>query len=217
MIPDKFVRIAIVDDHSLFRKGLINLILSFNPSYSISIEAENGYDLLEQLQTKPLPHILIMDLSMPKMDGFELAQQLRLKYPTLPILVVSMIHQEMAVMRMLRVGVKGYLSKDINPDELSQAIKSILNNDYHYTDILTGRLLNFIATPVQNDYKELSERELIFLKLLCSEYTYQEIADKMSLSVKTVDGYRASLFIRFNTKTRTGLVLYGIKNGLVMI
>lgn len=213
------IKIAIVDDHALFRKGLIGMIQSFSSTYSIHIEAENGVDLLSDLHLDDLPDLVIMDISMPKMDGFELTRQLSIRFPELPILVVSMIHQENAIIRMLRLGVKGYVSKDIDPEELHAAIENVVKKQYHYTDFVTGKLIHSALStyPPQNYTLTLTEREIVFLRHASSEDTYQQIADKMFLSIKTIDGYRASLFDKFRVKSRTGLVLYGIKNGLISL
>ncbi len=220
MIPQIPVHIAVVDDHSLFRKGLIHLIRSFDARYHIGFEAGSGEDILQQLKASPAaPDLLIMDMNMPHMDGFELAEALKTAHPDLKMLVVSMINREEAVIRMLRTGVKGYLSKDIEPAELHRAMESVLNKGYYYTDFITGKLIDAIH---RNDRPELypvsqtlSDRELHFLQLACSEDTYQQIADKMFLSIKTIDGYRASLFEKLNVKSRSGLVLYGVRSGLV--
>lgn len=217
-MPPKTVHIAVVDDHNLFRKGLINLILSFDARYAISIETDRGETLLQRMANEPLPDLLIMDMNMPQMDGAELTAILRERYPELKILVVSMISKEETIIRMLRLGIKGYLSKDINPDELHHAIESILNKGFYYTDFITGKLLDAMhktQSPFHETNHSLNDRELQFLQLACSDDTYQQIADKMFLSIKTIDGYRASLFEKLNVKSRSGLVLYGIKSGLV--
>lgn len=217
-MPPKTVHIAVVDDHNLFRKGLINLILSFDGRYAVSIETDRGETLLQRLAHEPLPDLVIMDMNMPQMDGTELTQRLRERYPELKILVVSMISKEETIIRMLRLGIKGYLSKDINPEELHHAIESVLNKGYYYTDFITGKLLDAMhkaQSPFNETNSTLNEREMQFLQLACSDDTYQQIADKMFLSIKTIDGYRASLFEKLNVKSRSGLVLYGIKSGLV--
>jgi len=217
------INIAVVDDHALFRKGLINLIQSFDGNYSICVEAENGNDLLQKLdKAEHAPHMVIMDMNMPQMDGFELGKRLKTQYPDLHVLVVSMIHKEESIIRMLRIGVKGYLSKDIDPDELHTAIQSVMNKGYYYTDFITGKLLDNISKTDKHPRAlepevVLNDRELQFLQLACSEDTYQQIADKMFLSIKTIDGYRASLFEKLNVKSRSGLVLFGVKAGLVSL
>lgn len=220
-MPLKTIHIAVVDDHNLFRKGLINLLHSFDGRYAVTIETDSGETLLQHLAEAPLPDLLIMDMNMPKMDGAELAGILRDKYPQLKILVVSMVGKEETIIHMLRLGIKGYLSKDIDPEELHHAIDSILNKGYYYTDFITGKLLDAMQKQQNSPFHEvnstLNDRELQFLQLACSDDTYQQIADKMFLSIKTIDGYRASLFEKLNVKSRSGLVLYGVKSGLVTL
>ena len=218
-MPPSPVHIAVVDDHALFRKGLINLILSFDSNYCISIEAENGIELLKKLEMGVQADVVILDLNMPKMDGFELARALNREHPNVKLLVVSMFSSEVTIIRMLRLGVKGYVSKDIDPQELHQAIQSVYTNKYHYTDFITGSLLNNLdyTDDAHTHSETLTDKEILFVQHACSEDTYQEIANKMFLSVKTIDGYRASVFDKLKIRSRAGLVLYGIKSGLVKI
>ncbi|OFZ67636.1 MAG: DNA-binding response regulator [Bacteroidetes bacterium RIFCSPHIGHO2_02_FULL_44_7] len=209
----KHLRIAVVDDHRLYRKGLINLIGSLGEHFKVLLEAGNGQEFIEQLATSEQPDLVILDVEMPVMDGIETATYLQFNFPALPILVISMIEDEGTLIRMLKLGVKGYLSKDVEPAELKEALLSISQKGYYYTDLLTGKLilsLNADTTPTQL----LNDRELRFIELCCSEYTYKEIADLMFLSPKTIDGYRAVLFEKLGVKSRVGLVLHAIKNGL---
>jgi DNA-binding NarL/FixJ family response regulator len=132
-----------------------------------------------------------------------------------------MIEKEEAIVRMLKLGVKGYLCKDVEPKQLEEAIIAILNKGYYYTDFITGKLLHSLRNDhmvngkVSASLQNLSDRESTFLKLVCTDQTYQEIAAKMFLSPKTIDGYRESLFEKFNVKSRVGLALFAVKNGLV--
>jgi len=211
------VNIAVVDDHTLFRKGLVNLITGLDENYKVTWEAQNGKECLVRLNDGDMPDLLMMDVSMPVMDGYALAAELKRKHPELPILVVSMVEKEEALIRMLRLGIRGYLSKDIEPDELNGAIRSVLNKGYYYTDHVTGKLIHALQGNAAPAVPALTEREMQFLSLACSEDTYKEIADKMFLSVKTVDSYRMNLFEKLNIRSRTGMVLYAIRNGLVKI
>lgn len=213
------LRIAVVDDHTLFRSGLINLIKSFGAAYDVVFEANNGKEFLIELQKKPDLNIAIMDMNMPEMNGFETAMELQKNYPDIKILIITMLEEEQTLIKMLKHGVRGYLSKDVEPKELKEAIDTIATKGFYYTDHLTGKLINALKFPESNGNKEeiLNDRELKFLQLACSEYTYKEIADIMFLSVKTIDGYRNSLFEKLQVKSRVGLVLYAIKNNLVKV
>lgn len=216
------VKLALVDDHTLFRKGLISLIEMVSSNYSILFEADNGLQLQEKLDPNNQPDIILMDITMPGMDGFESVQWLTEKFPLIKILVVSMIEKEETIVRMLKLGVKGYLCKDVEPKELGQALSAVMNKGFYYTDFITGKLVHSLQHAQEdneksNSMKLMTEREKDFLQLACSEYTYNEIAAKMFLSPKTIDGYRDSLFEKLNVKSRVGLALYAVKHGLVKL
>jgi len=222
------MRLALVDDHTLFRKGLINLIDLVCPDCEIVFEADNGIDLQQKLTKNNEPDILLMDINMPKMDGFATMDWLNENFPLVKVLVVSMIEKEESIVRMLKLGVKGYLSKDVEPQVLGEALNAIMNKGFYYTDFITGRLIHALngkdngndnaKDKTKNDaMKLMNDREKNFLQLACSELTYNEIAAKMFLSPKTVDGYRNSLFEKFNVKSRVGLALFAVKHGLVKL
>jgi two-component system, NarL family, invasion response regulator UvrY len=216
------LKLGIVDDHKLFRKGMITLIDLAYPKCEILFEADNGLDLQNKLLKKNLPEIIIMDVNMPGMDGFASAQWLKENYPEIKVLVVSMVEKEETIVRMLKLGVKGYLSKDVEPQELGEALRSIMNRGFYYTDYLTGKLVMSIQSDGTGKQKinilpQINDREKLFLELACSELTYNEIADKMFLSPKTIDGYRNSLFEKLNVKSRVGLALYAVRHGMVSL
>jgi two-component system, NarL family, invasion response regulator UvrY len=218
------MRLALVDDHTLFRKGLINLIELVCSNCQIIFEADNGLDLQQKLAPANEPDILLMDINMPKMDGFATVQWLNENFPLIKILVVSMVEKEESIVRMLKLGVKGYLSKDVEPPVLGEALNAVMNKGFYYTDFITGKLVHALQngngsekSTAADAMRLMNEREKEFLQLACSEFTYNEIAAKMFVSPKTVDGYRNALFEKFNSKSRVGLVLFAIKNGLVAL
>lgn len=218
------IKIAVVDDHKLFRVGLINLVLSLGEEFKVQIQANHGQELLDSLDkinsdsSKSLPDVIILDVDMPIMDGFETAQHLQERYPEIKVLILTMLQDETTLIRMLKLGIKGYLGKDVEPAELKNALLEIYNKGYHYTDAFTGRLIAVLQSDGEDNpvTSIMNDRELSFLKHACSEMTYKEIADKMFLSPKTIDGYRANLFEKLEVKSRVGLVLYAIKNGIVV-
>ena len=188
--------------------------------YTILFEADNGLDLQKKLDHKNQPDIILMDISMPGMDGFASVQWLGENFPLVKILVVSMIEKEETIVRMLKLGVKGYLCKDVEPKELGEALNAIINKGFYYTDFITGKLVHSLQhvqedTEMSSALNLMNEREKDFLQLACSEYTYNEIAAKMFLSPKTIDGYRNALFEKLNVKSRVGMALFAVKNGLV--
>ena len=219
------MRLALVDDHNLFRKGLISLIEIICSDCTIQFEADNGTDLQQKLNKANEPDIVLMDINMPQMDGFAAVQWINENFPLIKILVVSMVEKEESIVRMLRLGVKGYLSKDIEPQVLGEALNEIMNKGFYYTDFITGKLVHSLqngngnnkAAVKANALNLMNEQEKEFLKLACSELTYNEIAAQMFKSPKTIDGYRNALFEKFNVKSRVGLVLYAIKHELVTL
>lgn len=216
-------KLAVVDDHKLFRKGLISLIEMVDSNYRILFEADNGLDMQNKLQPDELPDLILMDVNMPGMDGFESVAWLNEKYPFVKVLAVSMIEKEESILRMLKLGVKGYLSKDVEPKELGEAIDAVLNKGFYYTDFITGKLVHSLQNGQKGEdvrseaLKLMNDREKDFIKLACSELTYNEIAGIMFLSPKTIDGYRNSLFEKLKVKSRVGLALYAVKHGLVQL
>ncbi len=211
------VKIAVVDDHSLFRKGLITLIKEINPQFEIVSEASNGQEFIDQLEAGLKVDLVVLDLEMPRLDGQQTTKYLKKAFPKIGILMLTMKDDESSLIRLLKSGVNGYLNKDVEPDVLEQAILSVYENGYHYTDAMTGKLVNALKDPQEGDFPKLSDQESKFLDLACSELTYKEIADRMCLSEKTIDGYRAKLFEKLEVKSRVGLVLYAVKNGLVSL
>lgn len=208
-----------VDDHTLLRKGLCNLIREFD-RYSILFEADNGKDFINKLNPNNLPELVLMDINMPEMDGYQTALWIKNNYPEMKVLALSMYDNETAIIRMFKAGAKGYILKDCDPEELQKALQAVIIKGFYYSEMITGSLIHSINKLDENEnhIKEivnLNEREIIFLKLACTEMTYKEIADTMYLSPRTIDGYRDALFQKLNAKTRVGLVIYAIKNGIV--
>jgi two-component system, NarL family, invasion response regulator UvrY len=213
------VQVVLVDDHTLLRNGLASLIHSFD-GYHILFEASNGRDFEGRLDANHLPEIVLMDINMPEMDGYDTTQWLKKNYPEIKVLALSMYDSEPSIIRMLKCGAKGYILKDIEPSEFKTALDSLVRKGFYYSEMVTGKLIHAVNFLEESDQQmkalvSLNEREIEFLKLACSEMTYKEIADKMYLSARTIDGYRDDLFEKLSVKTRIGLVLYAIRNGIV--
>ncbi len=215
------IKVALADDHVLLRKGLAGVVDSFG-EYSVLFEADNGKHFIQQIEKIGDPQIVLMDINMPEMDGYATTQWLKEYHPLVSVLALSMYDNEAAIIKMFRAGAKGYILKDSEPNELKAALDSIHSKGFYYSELVTGRLIHSINK--MDDEKvstksngNLNERELEFLKLACTEMTYKEIADKMFLSPRTIDGYRDALFEKLQIKTRVGLVIYAIKNGVVQV
>jgi len=210
--------IVLTDDHILLRNGLAGLIKNLGPH--VLFEADNGKDLIEKLNSRHLPDLVLMDINMPEMDGCEATEWLRKHHPKIKVLALSMYNNESAIIRMLKAGAKGYILKDSRPQQLEVAIDAIMKQGFHYSELLNGKLIHAInqmgdISTDLNTLVHLHEKETEFLKLCCTEFTYKEIAARLSVSPRTVDGYRDALFEKLNVKTRIGLVMFSVKNGIV--
>lgn len=206
-------QIILVDDHQLLRKGLIKILIA--NGFTDIIEAANGEELLEILKNT-IPDIILLDLYMPKMNGFESIKHIKKVNPHAKVLVVSMLDDKVSIIQMIKSSVDGYLLKDSDPKEIIEAIQIILEGGNFYSSMVNERLNSVL---LDNDYNKdqhlLSERELEFLILASSDLTYKQIAEKMFVSVRTIDGYRDSIYQKFNIKTRIGLVIFALKNKLI--
>lgn len=208
--------LALVDDHVLLRNGLAGLVK--NIGHTVIFEASNGNEFINQLSANNLPQIVLMDINMPEKDGFETTLWLKKNHPSVKVLALSMYDSENSIIRMLKNGARGYILKDSDPEELKDAIAAIHDKGYYYSELVSGKLINAINKMDEDGEVnpiKLNEREVTFLKLICSELTYKDIADKMFVSPRTVDGYRDGLFVKLHVKTRVGLVIYAIRNRIV--
>ncbi len=202
------IDIAIVDDHTLFRNGVAALMGEFD-ELNIVFEAENGEQLQQILKKHAAPQVILMDINMPVMDGYETTKWLKANHPGIKVLALSMFEDDKAIIRMVKCGASGYVLKESKPRELLEAIKTIYAKGVYINELVSGKLLRSVTSE---DVPELTKKELEFLKLCCSELTYKEIADLMFVSPRTVDNYREALFQKLNLKSRTGLVLYAIQS-----
>lgn len=213
-------KIVLTDDHSLLRNGLASLVKDLG--HTVLFEADNGKDFIGKLDAKQLPEIVLLDINMPEMDGYETAQWIKTNHHDIKVLALSMYDNETSIIRMLKCGARGYILKDSEPAELKAAIHALMDKGFYYSDLVSGKLMHAI-NKMDDDGEglkslvPLNDRETDFLKYSCTELTYKEIADKMFVSPRTIDGYRDSLFEKLHVKTRVGLVMYAIKNGIVNV
>lgn len=213
----KTLFVALADDHALVRNGLASLIDTFD-GFKVLFQAGNGQELINVLKPKALPDIVLMDINMPKKDGYETTKWLREMYPEIKVLALSMYDNESAIIRMIKNGACGYILKESEPAELRKALNTIAEKGYYHTELVTTQLVKIVrGDNDDNAGQNLNEREMEFLKLACTELTYKEIADKMFLSPRTIDGYRDALFEKLKLKTRVGLVMFAVKNGIVSV
>jgi DNA-binding NarL/FixJ family response regulator len=206
------IQIAIIDDHMLFRNGLAALLTEF-AELQIVFQANNGRQMQELIATLPAPNVVLMDVNMPSLDGIATTAWLKAHYPDVQVLALSMFNEEKEVIAMLRSGASGYLVKDSDPKQLLEAIKAVHQHGIYLNEMVSGKLLHSVMHNRQQE--TFSSRELEFLRYCCTELTYKEIANQMNVSVRTIDNYRDALFNRLFLRSRTGLVLYCIKNRIV--
>ena len=209
------INIGIADDHQLFLKSVSILIESF-PGYKISVDALNGEILLKKLgQVKLLPDIILLDVNMPVMDGPKTAAALSEKFPAVKLVALSMKEDDASVIKMIKNGCCAYLLKDIHPDELEKALMEVHKTGYYNADVSNIRYRRLIMKQQEEEKLHLSDRELVFLKLACSDLPYKNIAEKMHLAERTIDGYRESIFQKLNVQSRVGMVLEALRRNLV--
>ena len=207
--------IAIVDDHILIGKALSGIIENFS-DFEVLYECENGKVLQERMAVKKnVPDIVLLDISMPVMDGFETAQWLREAHPGVLVMALSMQDDEQSLIKMIKSGAKGYLLKNVHPAELEKALLALVKNGFYYPDWATSKVFLSLgsATAEPVEAIKISEREKEFLGYAVTEMGYKEIAEKMFCSPRTVESYRDALFEKLGLKTRVGLAVYAMKNG----
>ncbi len=207
------------DDHLLLRNALATLINN-SDTCKVVAEASNGKELMEAISKDNYPDIAIVDLNMPVMDGYETAINLQKHHPDIKVLMLTMYDSELALIRLLKAGVKGFMKKDIHPKELLFAIQSVHENGYYYSAHTSSKLAGLFRGQDDMPILEkitLSESEIEFLKHVCSEQTYKEIAFELGMNPRAIDGMRDNLFNRLDVKSRVGLAIYAIRHGIVPI
>ena len=205
-------KIIVVDDHTLVRNAISDLIEG-NDEYSVMHQAGNGKELFEILKNpNSLPDLILLDVSMPVMDGFATMEKLQKEFPGLPVLVLSMNDDDEIIIQMMKLGACGYISKLIKEEELLLAIDTVVKKGYYYTNEVTQLIVGNLQSKPKEEI-QLTDREKELMQYIATELTYKEIADRMFLSPKTIDGYRDDLFQKLGVKSRVGLAVYAIKNG----
>jgi two-component system invasion response regulator UvrY len=215
------VAITLVDDHVVVRSGLKSLIEVLG-DYTITNEYSNGEQLIKALEAgKTKPDIIIMDLEMPVMDGEATMRWMQKNRPQQKVLTLTWDADERKIIQLFRLGVRGYLIKSCTADVLQKAIDDTYKVGYYHSELLQTAMMHQSAMDEKNQdiQAKISEREKIFIELVCDkeEYTYDNIAEIMHVHRRTVDGYRESLFEKFNLRSKTGLVMFAIKHGLVQL
>lgn len=212
------IKVALADDHVLLRTALAGLIEGFE-SCKVVCQANDGTELISFVKQHAPPDVILLDLNMPNMDGYDTAIWFKNNMSNVHVLMLTMYDSEMLLIRLLKAGVRGFLKKDIHPNELKLAINTVVETGYYYSHHTTGKLANLFRLgkgnyPLLED-AVLNDQEMHFLQLACTEMTYKEIALAMKLNPRGVDSLRDYLFAKLDVKSRVGLALLAIRKGLV--
>lgn len=214
------IDIVIADDHKLFRKGICSLMSDFS-FINRFYEAGNGVEVLQLLEkAKKIPDLILLDLKMPEMDGIKTNRMVKALYPEIKIIILTMQDDEQFILHMVNEGVNGYLMKNAEPDELEKAIINVMTKDFYFPEEISKIIYKNWAKKEKKTSSSrwgFTPREMETLELICKEYTAQEIATELNLSVRTVEGYRSSLLDKSGSKNIAGLVVYAITNNLVYL
>lgn len=212
------IKVALVDDHVLFRNGL-KLLLNNEPNIEVTMEASDGSIFLSQLSVDTPPDIVLMDISMPNMDGIEATRLAVERIPNIKIIALSMFGEEDYYYKMISAGVKGFLLKNSEINDVKEAIAQVMaGNSYFSQELLYNVIKNMHQSKeVLEETETLSKRELQVLGEICKGLSNQEIADTLFISKRTVDKHRANLLSKTNSKNTANLIMYAIKNKLISI
>ena len=219
MNKEKKIRVAIADDYKIFREGIKKCIAN-DKSFEVVLEAENGEELISGFQ-KIIPDVVIMDLKMPVMDGIEATEIIHKKFPEVKVLVVTMYGEEKFIIHLMDIGANGYLLKNSEPDEIRRSIYAVYENGFYFNDIVDKALLKKLSAkdninPTFSSHIELSGIEHKVLKLVCDEKNEEEIAEEIKVTVDEVNEVQQHLIQKIGVRNIAGLVMYAIKNGIVV-
>ena len=212
------IKVAIADDHKIFRDG-IKMALSGKEFLKIIWEAEDGKDLIHKMKIK-LPDVLLMDIRMPEMDGINAISILRKEHEAIKIIVLTMYDDQEMISKMMEMGANAYLTKTTDPEEIYNAILTCMNDDYYFNELLNKAVLlklqqkkntrQFYPNPVT-----FNEKEISILKLIAQDKTTEEISKEVYLSPRTIETIRQNMKTKVGAKTIAGLVMYGMRNKLI--
>lgn len=215
------IRIIIADDHKLFRDGIKSL-LSSEEEFQVVAEASNGAELIEQA-LKIESDLILTDIAMPEVNGISAAKKINESIPDLPILILSMYNSEEFIMDAIRIGAKGYLPKDVSPDELFIAIREVHNGNEYFSHSISEKVMkSFInqtrqKSRIKSNTPSLTDREIEIVKLIAEGLLNKEIADKLNISIRTVDTHKTNIQHKLKLKSSVEIAKYAIRHDLIKI
>jgi DNA-binding NarL/FixJ family response regulator len=210
------IKVIIADDHEIFLDGL-EALLKKQPDIEVVATASNGAELL-RLAKELHPEVVMTDIKMPVQDGIEATKEMTRDLPYTGVIALSMFDEENLVVEMMEAGAKGYLLKNAHKQEIINAIQSVYKGQHYYCSRTSSKLIKMISNSGYRPNKKgekpkLSEREISIIKLICQEHSTRDIADKLALSARTVEGYRVRIEEKINAKNMAGIVLYAVRHG----
>lgn len=211
------LKVYLADDHTLFRKAMVGLICDF-PGVSEVKDAENGKELINLIKEAP-PHVAVVDLQMPVMDGATACEHIIRKYPDVKIIVLTMHDSDRYILHMMEMGVHAFLLKNTDPEELEKAIQAVHEKDFYHNDLVAAVLRKSVRDKRAHrplfGANDLTEREKEIIMLICQELTIKEIGNRLSLSENTVRNHKANVMEKLKVSNTVGLVKYAYESGLL--
>jgi two-component system, NarL family, invasion response regulator UvrY len=213
MKANKIISVAIADDSPYIRKGLLFTLNTYK-DIAIDIVAEDGIDLLDKIESsRKLPDVCLLDISMPRMDGYEALKRIKTIWPQMKVIMMSIHYNEFAIIRTFRDGASGFLPKEATPEELHTAITQSHETGLYHTEPTSQHMS--LALQNKSIITDLTDKELDFLRFACLDLNYKQIAELMKVKPRTVDSYRDSLFAKLKVSSRAALVVFAIRTGIV--
>jgi two-component system response regulator DegU len=217
------LKLGIIDDHKLFRQGLIQILKKFD-NYDVVLEASSGEELLAKLIFER-PDVILLDLKMKGMSGQEAGAIIRRDFPDIKIIILSMNYSHDYIRQMMKIGVHGYLPKDIDQKKMIEAINQVYYKGHYMDEEIAAVLREAIqsaerknlrkSTYLESENISLTEREMDVLRLICKGQNTQQIADELFISYRTVEGHRKNLLLKTGLNNSVSLVVFAVKNGLI--
>ncbi|GAA4456979.1 response regulator transcription factor [Rurimicrobium arvi] len=216
---NKPILVAFADDHELIRVTMIPYLETndeFQP-VKVILTASNGVELISAIKSSPQkPHVCILDIKMPEMDGFSTVREIRETWPNMKVLILTAYSRSTFIIRMIFAGVHGYISKNSHPQTIREAVIEVQRTGIYCNDLISQKEIRSLQTHKEKEFvPKLSEAELELLKYCIEDRTYKEIAVLMKTTAKSIEGHRNKLFQKLGAKSRTGLVMYAVVNGYV--
>lgn len=210
----KLIRVALVDDQPLFRAGISSLLKEYD-NIQVVLEASNGKELMDRIK-RPKPHVILLDIEMPEMNGIETTRELKEKYPEIKVIILTMHNEEEFIFDLMTKGAHGFLPKDKSVEELVAAIYSVMEKGKYYNDEVMEILVKGSKGLVKDlKMNSLTEREVEIIKMICKQKTNKEIGESMGVSMRTIENHRTTILLKTNTKNVAGIVMYALKHKLI--